>query len=144
MLAGMRRESSIGHNRSYTGIETITKELKRIQRNLLLNAETLMRIGNAQIQIPATQAQLIMPPPTRFTNQLLTPPEPFPVSQLIVEPSRSIPHSAPTEAMAFVASSGLSVPQYELDRTVMTVLELWEEWKFGRGLKPSIKELIAK
>jgi hypothetical protein len=147
MLAGMRQKSSIGHNRSHTGIEAAIKELKCMQRNLLLNAETLLRIGNAQIWIPAVQAQLIMPP-THFTDQMLAPPttQLFPANPPIAEASRSAHCRTPTELAASVApsTSDGSAPQYEMDRTVTTVPELWEEWKFGRRLKPSAEELVAK
>jgi Centromere DNA-binding protein complex CBF3 subunit, domain 2/Transcriptional activator of glycolytic enzymes len=158
MMAGMRQESSIGHSRTHSRIDAMAEDLKRVRRDVQLhsetlrrNSETLRRLGVAQIQIPAqqipaVQAQIVLPP----VDQILA----VPVAQVsepltgpIVAESSGVGDDAPmevTEPVAPVASSGGSAPQYGLDRTVTKVTELWEEWKFGRGLKPPVEELIVK
>jgi hypothetical protein len=136
------------------------------------NSETLQRLGSAQIQIPAlqipaVQVQIVLPPIDRILAVPASQPVPasqVPASQVpafqvpafqvsesptgpIVAESSGVDDDAPTEVMepvAPVASSGRSAPQYGLDRTVTKVTELWEEWKFGRGLKPPVEELIAE
>ena len=92
------------------------------------------------------ESSIVLPP----ANQILA----VPASQVsesptgpIVAESSGVDDDPPTEVMervAPVASSGRSAPQYGLDRTVTKVTELWEEWKFGRGLKPPAEELIAE
>lgn len=157
MMAGMRQESSIGHSRTHSRIDEVAKDLKRVRRDVQLqsealqrNSETLQRLGGAQIQIPAlripaVQAQIVLPP----VGQILAVPaaqvSESPTGPIVVE-SSGVDDDAPTEVMepvAPVASSGGSAPQYGLDRTVTKVTELWEEWKFGRGLKPPVEELIV-
>jgi len=39
------------------------------------------------------------------------------------------------------SSSAENAPQYKLDRSVKTVMELWNEWHYGRGGQPLIAEL---
>ncbi|KAN0087238.1 Transcriptional activator of glycolytic enzymes domain containing protein [Elaphomyces granulatus] len=158
MMAGMRQESSVGHSRTHSRIDEVAKDLKRVRRDVQLqsetlqrNSETLQRLCGAQIQIPAlripaVQAQIVLPP----VDQILAVPaaqvSESPTGPIVVE-SSGVDDDAPTEMMepvAPVASSGGSAPQYGLDRTVTKVTELWEEWKFGRGLKPPVEELIVK
>jgi hypothetical protein len=51
----MRQESSISHNRTHARIDTVAKDLERVRRDVQSNSETLYRLANAQIQIPAVQ-----------------------------------------------------------------------------------------
>jgi hypothetical protein len=157
MMAGMRQESSIGHSRTHSRIDAVAKDLKRVRRDMQQqsetirrNSETLRRLGGAQIQIPAlqipaVQAQIVLPPIDQVPAAQVSE---SPTGPIVAEAS-GVDDDAPTEVMEPVApvassASGGSAPQYGLDRTVTKVTELWEEWKFGRGLKPPVEELIAE
>jgi hypothetical protein len=142
MLAGMRQENSIGFNRGYTYLDDMHRDIKRLDRRILMHDQTLQRLGMAQIEIPAVRAQLVMPPP-HFPEETTTniPSQSLLSQNLGTEAGHSI---LSTAAVIPTASSDDSVPQFQMDRSVMTVTELWEEWKHGRGGKPSVEELTEK
>ena len=141
MLAGMRQESSISHNRTHARIEAVAKDLERVRRDVQLNSETLYHLANAQIQIPAVQipsvqARIVLP----SIDQTLA----APVAQVSRSPAGPTTAESSGSGVGDEAATEPAVPQYGLDRTVTTVPELWEEWKSGRGLKPPVEELVAK
>jgi hypothetical protein len=134
MLAGMRQESSISHNRTHARIEAVAKDLERVRRDVQLNSETLYHLANAQIQIPSVQARIVLP----SIDQTLA----APVAQVSRSPAGPTTAESSSSGVGDEAATEPAVPQYGLDRTVTTVPELWEEWKSGRGLKPPVEELV--
>jgi hypothetical protein len=62
MLAGMRQESSISHNRTHARIDAVAKDHERIRRDVQSNSETLYRLQCANPDSGCVDSQRIVLP----------------------------------------------------------------------------------
>jgi hypothetical protein len=149
-----RQEVNSHFSHVHSDIQRMQKGLDRLDRQVRGVHEHVVRLSNAQIEIPPVRAQLVLPAPTFHDETAAASASAFANAQCqpsngsligTIQPrQRSPPNpTANPTANPTVNPSGSveTVPQLKLDRSVTTVVELWDEWHYGRGGKPPINEL---
>lgn len=131
-LRGIRQENQAAFNAVLKEVDGLKRSVKRVEDRQIRAEEWLERISNAEITIPAVRAQLRVPP-TAFTLDPTLPSASSGTGPISTG-------ETPREIGENPRETGENPPVYKLDRSVVTVTALWEEWEYGRG-KPAVKWL---